>query len=98
MNVVFHGHDHLYAKEELDGVIYQAVPQPGHRRFGNTRSALDYGYTDGVILSSSGHLKVSVSEDRCTIDYIYSFLPDEEKNGHLNGEIAHSYTLDTPEP
>ena len=98
VNVVFHGHDHLYAKEELDGVIYQAVPQPGHRRFGNTRSALDYGYTDGVILSSSGHLKVSVSEDRCTIDYIYSFLPDEEKNGHLNGEIAHSYTLDTPEP
>ena len=33
--VVFHGHDHLYAKEELDGVIYQEV------RFGNTRSALE---------------------------------------------------------
>ncbi len=30
VSVVFHGHDHLFAKEELDGIIYQEVPQPGH--------------------------------------------------------------------
>ncbi len=34
VNIVYHGHDHdlLYVKEELDGVIYQEVPQPGHLR------------------------------------------------------------------
>ena len=37
-NIVFHGHDHLFVKEELDGIIYQDVPQPGHPS-GGTRSA-----------------------------------------------------------
>ncbi len=32
VNTVFHGHDHLFAKEEVDGVIYQSVPQPGNPR------------------------------------------------------------------
>ena len=31
---VFHGHDHMYVKEEMDGVIYQEVPQPGNPRLG----------------------------------------------------------------
>ena len=93
VSVVFHGHDHLYAKEELDGVIYQEVPQPGHRRFGNTRSALEYGYRDAVLRSSSGHLRVLVSEQECRVDYVYSFLTEEEREGRKNGDIAHSYTI-----
>lgn len=28
VSVVFHGHDHLYARQDLDGIVYQAVPQP----------------------------------------------------------------------
>lgn len=93
VSVVFHGHDHLYAKEELDGVIYQEVPQPGHRRFGNTRSALEYGYRDAVLRSSSGHLRVLVSEQECRVDYVYSFLTEEEREGRQNGDIAHSYSI-----
>ncbi|HMV46563.1 MAG TPA: hypothetical protein PLD20_05060 [Blastocatellia bacterium] len=30
VSAVFHGHDHLFAKEELDGIVYQEVSQPGH--------------------------------------------------------------------
>lgn len=93
VNIVFHGHDHLYAREELDGVVYQEVPQPGHRRFGNTRTAAEYGYRDGVILSSSGHVRVTVSPEKAVVDYVYSFLPNEERNGLGNGQVAHSYTL-----
>jgi hypothetical protein len=26
VTTVFHGHDHLFAKQELDGIIYQEVP------------------------------------------------------------------------
>jgi len=37
--VVFHGHDHMFAKEELEGVVYQLVPQPGNPRSGSPRSA-----------------------------------------------------------
>ena len=38
VTAVFHGHDHLYARQELDGVVYQEVPQPSAR---NTSSAAD---------------------------------------------------------
>ncbi len=39
VQIVFHGHDHLYVKEDLDGIVYHEVPQPGHPRYDNTRSA-----------------------------------------------------------
>jgi hypothetical protein len=29
VSIVFHGHDHLYTKQDRDGVVYQEVPQPG---------------------------------------------------------------------
>lgn len=93
VSAVFHGHDHIYAREELDGIIYQEVPQPGHRRFGNTRTAEEYGYRDGIILSSSGHMRITVSPDKAVVDYVYSFLPEDERKGLKNGQVAHSYTI-----
>jgi Calcineurin-like phosphoesterase len=39
---VFKGHDHLYVKQELDGVIYQTVPQPSHP--GEKIDVTQYGY------------------------------------------------------
>jgi predicted phosphodiesterase len=92
VDIVFHGHDHLYAKEELDGIIYQAVPQPGHPRFGNVRSAEDYGYA-GEVISSSGHLRISVSSDSARVDYVRAYLPKDETSRRKNGEISTSYLL-----
>jgi hypothetical protein len=62
VNIVFHGHDHLYAKQDLDGIVYQEVPQPGHP--GNDRaprSAAEYGYVNGTMLGCSGLLRIIVS-------------------------------------
>jgi predicted phosphodiesterase len=81
VNVVFHGHDHLYAQQDLDGIVYQEVPQPGDPR-GNTRSAVDYGYKSGVILGSSGHLRVTISASKAIVDYV-----------HTDRSVAHSYTI-----
>ncbi|MGB2499924.1 MAG: YHYH protein [Mariniblastus sp.] len=93
VSVVFHGHDHLYAKEELDGIIYQAVPQPGHPRFGNVRSAEEYGY-HGEVISSSGHLRISVSSDFARVDYVRAYLPKDETSQRTNGEIGSSYLIE----
>jgi len=38
---VFHGHDHLYVKQDLDGLVYQEVPQPGAPGWKNTRTAAE---------------------------------------------------------
>jgi len=91
VNIVFHGHDHFFARQEKDGIIYQLVPQPGHPGgyWKTPRQAEDYGYIDGDFLSSSGHLRVTVSPDQVAVDYICSTPGDLKRNG----EIAFSYTI-----
>ncbi len=73
VTVVFHGHDHFYAKQELDGIIYQLVPQPAHRNNRN-HHAEEYGYKNGEFIPNSGHLRVKVNPDNISIDYIRTFL------------------------
>jgi len=65
---VFKGHDHLYVKQELDGIIYQTVPQPSHP--GNKIDVNQYGYTSGKGVGGSGFLKVSTSENQVKVDFI----------------------------
>ncbi|MBB5035123.1 purple acid phosphatase family protein [Prosthecobacter vanneervenii] len=91
VSIVFHGHDHLFAKEELDGVIYQEVPQPGHPS-GGTRSAEEYGYT-GTILGSSGHVRVMVGPGEAQVDYVRSIVPGVTRDEVPNGSVAHSYKI-----
>lgn len=90
VNIVFHGHDHLFAKEELDGIIYQAVPQPGHPT-GGTRSAEEYGYR-GIILGSSGHVRVTVSDSEAKVEYVRSIVPGVTHSDLRNAAVEHSYT------
>jgi len=91
VSIVFHGHDHLFVKEELDGIIYQEVPQPGHPT-GGTRSAEEYGYT-GVILGSAGHLRVTVEPQEAKVDYVRSTVPGVTRSSTPNGTVDHSYTI-----
>jgi len=97
VSVVFHGHDHFYAKQDLDGIVYQLVPQPGHTKLQERapRSASEYGYRGGLFLANSGHMCVSVTPTQATIDYIRSVLPGERTSGPQNGEVVHSYTIQT---
>jgi hypothetical protein len=69
VTAVFHGHDHLFVRQEWDGITYQEVPQPGHPK-GSTRSAEGYGYHSGDIVPGSGILRVQVSADRAVVDFI----------------------------
>ncbi len=93
VQIVFHGHDHLYVKEELDGMVYQAVPQPGHPRYDHTRSADEYGYKSGVIQGSSGHLRVVVQPYKATISYVRSYLPADEAAERRNAAVSHTYEV-----
>jgi predicted phosphodiesterase len=71
VNIVFHGHDHFYAKQDLDGIVYQECPQPGAPGNGRApRSAAEYGYVKGTILRSSGHMRVRISPAGATVEYV----------------------------
>ena len=92
VNAVFHGHDHLYVRQELDGIIYQEVPQPGYPR-DNTRSAEEYGYKSGTLLSSPGHVRVEVSKDKAVVEYVRTSLPQGERSNIVNSSVADRYEL-----
>jgi len=93
VNIVFHGHDHFFARQELDGVIYQLVPQPSHRN-SSRHQAEDYGYAVGEFLPSSGHLRVRVSSKQAAVDYIRAADLNMENEGATDGGSAYSYVCD----
>ncbi len=95
VTIVFHGHDHLFVKQDLDGIVYQEVPQPGHPRSGNINTAKEYGYLSGEIQSSSGYVRVRVGQDNARVDYVRSYLPDAESPSRRNGDVSYSYTAST---
>ncbi len=93
VNVVFHGHDHMFIKQDLDGIVYQLVPQPGHPRSG-TKNAAEYGYLGGEIQGSSGHVRVRVNADSSRVDYVRAYLPSAEGGSQRNGDVSCSYLVD----
>jgi hypothetical protein len=91
VQIVFHGHDHFFAHQELDGITYQLVPQPSHR---NARShqAAEYGYREGDFLPNSGYVRVLVTPQRLTVEYVRSADAHISRQGVINGQVAFSYT------
>lgn len=90
VTIFFQGHDHLYCKQEKDGVIYQEVPMPcdhGYVAYNEDR------YGSGVKFPNSGYLRVTVAPEQVTVDYVRCYLPADEKDGKKTGQIAHSYTV-----
>ena len=91
--VVFHGHDHLYAQQERDGILYQLVPQPGHSRFDNTRSAEEYGYKSGVIAGASGILRIKVSPQQALVEYVRAYPENAESSTKKTGSVTQHYKV-----
>ncbi len=69
VSAVFHGHDHQYAHEERDGIVYQSVPSGGFDGNGFGEYVTGEGYTIRA-LNNSGHLKVTVSPEETCVAYI----------------------------
>jgi len=92
VNVFFQGHDHLYAKEELDGVVYQEVPMPSDSTYEIGVLANADAYTD-VTMRGTGHLRISISDAGAVVDFVSALMPKDEVDGKKNGEILYSYTV-----
>ncbi|MBN2528197.1 MAG: metallophosphoesterase, partial [Deltaproteobacteria bacterium] len=107
VTIFFHGHDHIFAREELDGVKYFEVPHPASPRY--TDQFRQYNDNpDAIVIDNSGHVQVQVKADSITVDYIRSFLPeDEDTNGcepgyetfktcYVNGASYYTEVIDAP--
>ncbi len=93
VTVFFQGHDHLYARQELDGVVYQSCPNPADPTF--TAFNRD-AYKSGDIFPNSGHLRVTVTggdEASCRVEYVRAARPADQAEHGANGTIVHAYTV-----
>ena len=88
VTIFFQGHDHIWVRLELDGIIYQTLSEPADSKY--TLYNAD-AYQSGVKFSNTGYTRVTVSPDGVRVDYVRIFLPKNEKNGHVNGEVAYTY-------
>ena len=96
VDIFFHGHDHAFVYETLDGIVYQECPVPSNPRYGDGFYSPEY--YKGVKVSNSGYLRVTVSPDSARVDYVRSVLPEDEplvQDGISirNADISYSYTL-----
>lgn len=93
VTIFFQGHDHLFARQDLDGVIYQSTPNPADDTYQVfNREA----YTSGTVLPNSGHLRVTVSPHRVQVEYVRSFLASDSNPDHRTGMVAFSYVVQPP--
>jgi len=85
----FHGHDHVYARELLDGVVYQEVPMAANASYDTGFSTNATDYAGATMIANSGHLRVTVGARATTVDYVRSFNPGDG----TNGAVAATYTM-----
>ena len=93
VNVVFHGHDHLYGYQTLDGIVYLECPQPGTPNYVTLGSAADGKYTQGVLLPNSGHIRVTITPGGATSEYVRAYLPADVSATQQNRAVSHSFTM-----
>jgi hypothetical protein len=77
----FHGHDHEYAYEKRDGIVYQSLPAAGFSGYGFSSYSL--GTYTLKVLPSGGHLRVTVSPSQVAVDYVNA----------TNGKVVYTYTI-----
>ena len=80
VTIVFHGHDHVFARESLDDIVYLLVPQPGLDRYGLPR-AVEGGYERGDMIGGPGHVRVTVSPEAALVELVQARLAGEPGNG-----------------
>lgn len=88
VTVFFQGHDHMFAREKVDGVVYQEVPNPGDNSYFayncdayappsiTWSGPAGYGAYDpaySVRMPNTGFLDVTVTSDHVTVEYVRTY-------------------------
>ncbi|MCK6684648.1 MAG: metallophosphoesterase family protein [Thermoanaerobaculia bacterium] len=95
VTVFFQAHDHLFARQRLDGVTYQSVPNPADFTYTAFNSA---SYKSGDVLPNSGYLRVTVSSSGVKVEYVREYLPKDESATQKSGTVAFAYTIGSSTP
>jgi hypothetical protein len=90
VTIFFQGHDHIFAHQQLDSVVYQTLPVPADPNYALLNKE---AYRSGDVLPGSGRVRVTVSPQSVRVEYLRSWLTKDATKEHPDGEIAFSYEL-----
>ncbi len=90
VSVVFQGHDHLFARQDLDGVVYQTCPMPADPTYSTYNAE---AYRTGDLRPNSGHLRVRVAPEKVSVEYVLAVRPVDETVDRRNGGVAFAYEV-----
>jgi len=100
VTIFFQGHDHLFVRQQLDGVTYQELPNPADPNYSLFNSD---AYTDFIFkTNNTGYTRVTVSPTNVKVDYVRTILPTNELPnginnnaplGVTNGQVAYGYSI-----
>lgn len=94
VNAFIQGHDHLFARQELDGIAYITCPMSGDPGYNAYNSE---SYLSGDKLNNTGHLKMTVSKEDVEMHYIRAVLPGDEAVQGKNGSVAYKWSFNKKE-
>jgi len=90
VTIFFQGHDHIWVRQQLDGVTYQTLPEPADPFY--TLYNAD-AYLSGNKFPNTGYTRVTVSPSAVKVDYVRTYLPADEGPGKTSGATAFSYSI-----
>jgi hypothetical protein len=92
VTIFFQGHNHLFAREMVEGVVYQTVPKPAEKI--PAKLTIFGAYPQADLLLNSGFLKVDVTQDNVQVSYFRNyFVSSEPQEG--NTGIIYRYSIDS---
>ncbi|MCX6156997.1 MAG: T9SS type A sorting domain-containing protein [Ignavibacteriae bacterium] len=93
VQVFFQGHDHLFATEQRDGLIYQEIGMPSDSTYEIGWLANSDAYKGVNKFSGTGHIRLSIGPDLARVDYISAYEPYDTNSTHHNRAVIYSYTI-----
>jgi hypothetical protein len=92
VSIFFQGHDHLFATEQRDGLVYQEIGMPSDSTYMIGYLANTDAYT-GVKFAGTGHMRMTVTPDSTTVEYVSAYLPRDTNATHRNLGVAYRYAV-----
>uniref|UniRef100_A0A6V2U351 Calcineurin-like phosphoesterase domain-containing protein n=1 Tax=Heterosigma akashiwo TaxID=2829 RepID=A0A6V2U351_HETAK len=94
VNVVFHGHDHVFSFEpmEEEGIVYHELAKPNQRDWNATVSNCNSGEYKNCQVGS-GYTRVNVTSSQVRVEHVRQYLKGVPRYDEHNGEVACGYTL-----
>jgi hypothetical protein len=90
VTIFFQGHDHLFARQEKDGVTYQTLPEPADATgtYYNREA-----YHSGDLFPNPGRARVSVSPEKVRVEYVRLAPPGTSSAARSDEACVFSYEI-----